>query len=113
LGCSSRQDPFHGDNCRRRTPAVLGSFADPISAARAYDAAARRKYGSDAFLNFANVDLGEHQVLRADDVCAHGHDLREHGVKRPGLSRPQCRLCRSAVELRYKARRRAAKAEMT
>jgi hypothetical protein len=87
----------------------LGTFDDPISAAAAYDRVARARFGSDAFLNFP-AD-GERHVLRTDEICLHGHDLREHGVKRPGRVRLQCRLCERAYGQRHDAKRRARRQE--
>jgi hypothetical protein len=86
----------------------LGTYDDPISAAAAYDQAARARFGPDAFLNLPAP--GEREVLR-DDVCVAGHDLRVHGVERPGRIRLQCRLCMRVYERRHDAKRRPRRQE--
>ncbi len=52
----------------------LGSFSDPISAARAYDRAAYAAYGEFAYLNFPN-DGGDFQV-RHNDERIEGEDTQ-------------------------------------
>src|SRR5262245_317766 len=76
----------------------------PLAAARLYDAAARRRYGPSAYLNFAH--RGENQVVAAEeDVCLRGHS-RSHMYHAPDGRAAYCRACARAA--RRKAQRRSA-----
>jgi hypothetical protein len=63
----------------------------PLAAARLYDAAARRRYRSNAYLNFAR--RGENQVVAAEEnVCLRGHS-RSHMYRAPDGRAAYCRKC--------------------
>ncbi len=78
----------------KKTKIFLGWFHTAEEAAKTYDAAARKYYGSHAALNFPQK--GERQALptRLDEnMCAYGHDLEKYGYNPPGTTRLQCREC--------------------
>lgn len=86
----------------------LGRFATAEAAARAYDNAARKHIGPDAFLNFPRE--GEKQTIQTrkpDGFCPRGHDLNETAYVRPDGRGITCRACNSAIALASYYRRKA------
>lgn len=93
------------------TPGVrgrwLGRFPTAELAAQAYDEAAREVYGDAARLNFPLA--GERPTVssrRDEGKCPKGHDLAEHGYKRPDGRGLNCRKCNAEAASRAYRRRR-------
>ncbi len=87
----------------RRSMKLLGSFDTAEEAAYAYDKAARDIYGEYAFLNFPRE--GEKGVIasrHSEGICPNGHDLSEHGYKRPDRRGINCRKCNAEAARRSK-----------
>lgn len=90
----ARIEPANGKRGR-----WLGRFDTAVSAAHAYDEAARETYGEHACLNFPRT--GEKQSVASklnDGFCPKGHDLSIHGYKHArGIN---CRKCNAASKRR-------------
>jgi hypothetical protein len=80
-------------------------YASPVAAAKAYDAAARRRYGKLGFYNFPRP--GERQVEPIDeDYCAYGHERALHTYFRPSGKPAYCTACNRLAQRRSKAQRK-------
>lgn len=76
----------------------LGRYVTAELAAAAYDDAARKIYGADAFLNFPRK--GEKQAIQSmkpKGFCPKGHDLSLHAYGKMG----DCLLCNREAHKRY------------
>jgi hypothetical protein len=83
----------------------LGHFKTAEEAALACDAAARKKYGQHAALNFPRD--GERRVVQSrEELCPQGHSFKTFGYIAPDGNR-SCRKCNVVAATRYKARRKA------
>jgi hypothetical protein len=86
----------------------LGRHTSAEAAARAYDNAARKYIGPEAFLNFPQK--GEKQAIatrRPEGLCPRGHDLRETAYVRPDGRGTTCRACNGAIALASYYRKKA------
>lgn len=84
----------------------LGWHGTAEEAAIAYDEAARKAYGRDAYLNFPRE--GENGVvgsLLSEGLCPNGHDLEEHGQPRANGRGMLCRKCNAEAASRYYRRK--------
>lgn len=86
----------------------LGCYDTAVEAASAYDAEARKIYGSDARLNFPyEWEQSTINSDRSSGVCANGHDLMAHGYDRSDGRGQNCKKCNAAANSRLYYRNKA------